>query len=105
MTADGMAARWIGQRMPRLEDQRMITGHGRYLDDLYRAGMAHAAFVRSTVARGQITGLDVTAARRAAGVIAVFTAAEINTPARTCPGAHGPTVRRGGCWPTATYGT
>ena len=72
------AARWVGQRMPRLEDQRMITGHGRYVDDVAKAGMVHAAFVRSAVARGRIMGLDVSEARQAPGVIAVLTAAEIN---------------------------
>ena len=81
------AARWVGQRMPRLEDQRMITGHGRYIDDLQKAGLVHAAFVRSTVARGRITSLDVSAARRAPGVVAVLTAAEINGRAREVPRA------------------
>ena len=81
------AARWVGQRIPRLEDQRMITGHGRYIDDLQKAGMVHAAFVRSTVARGRITGLDVSEARRAPGVVAVLTAAEINGRAREVPRA------------------
>ena len=46
-----IAARWVGKRMPRTEDQRMITGHGRYVDDLNKPGMVHAAFVRSAVAR------------------------------------------------------
>ncbi len=81
------AARWVGQRMPRLEDQRMITGHGRYLDDLQKSGLAHAAFVRSTVARGRITGLDVSEARRAPGVIAVLTAAEVNARVQPVPRA------------------
>src|SRR5262249_15348887 len=65
------AARWVGQRMPRTEDQRMITGHGRYVDDLSRPGMLHAAFVRSTVAKGRIVDLDVSEALQAPGVIAV----------------------------------
>ena len=69
----------------------MITGHGRYLDDLHRTGMAHAAFVRSTVARGRIAGLDVSQARRAPGVLAVLTAAEINS--RTHMSGRGPTDR------------
>jgi len=73
-----LAARWVGERVPRVEDERMITGHGRYVDDLQKPGMVHAAFVRSTVARGRITGLDVSAARQAAGVLAVLTAAEVN---------------------------
>jgi carbon-monoxide dehydrogenase large subunit len=74
----GVAARFVGQRMPRTEDQRMITGHGRYIDDLDKPGMVHVAFVRSQVAAGRITGLDVTEARQAPGVIAVLTAAEVN---------------------------
>jgi carbon-monoxide dehydrogenase large subunit len=79
------AARWVGQRMPRLEDQRMITGHGRYIDDLHKPGMVHATFVRSTVARGRIVDLDVSEARRAPGVIAVLTAAEINPRTNLAP--------------------
>jgi carbon-monoxide dehydrogenase large subunit len=75
-----IAARWVGQRMPRTEDQRMITGHGRYIDDLQRPGMVHAAFVRSAVARGRIVDLDVSEARQVPGVIAVLTAAEVNPP-------------------------
>ena len=61
------AARWVGQRMPRLEDQRMVTGHGQYIDDLNKPGMVHVAFVRSAVARGRITGLDVDAGPPGAG--------------------------------------
>ena len=90
LAGDATAARWVGERIPRVEDQRMITGHGRYVDDLAKPGMVHAAFVRSTVARGRITGLDVSAARRAPGVLAVLTAAEVNPRVhqlgRTVPG-------------------
>ncbi|MFC5747867.1 xanthine dehydrogenase family protein molybdopterin-binding subunit [Actinomadura rugatobispora] len=74
------AARWIGRRMHRREDIRLITGRGRYIDDLNRPGTVHAAFVRSTVARGAITAVDTTAAREAPGVVAVLTAAEVNSP-------------------------
>ena len=90
------AARWVGQRMPRTEDQRMITGHGRYIDDLARPGMVHAVFVRAAVARGRIAGLDVSEARRAPGVVAVLTAAQIN------PRAHqsGPMLAGRGADPT-----
>ena len=96
VTATATAARWVGQRMPRTEDQRMITGHGRYIDDLARPGMVHAVFVRAAVARGRITGLDVSEARRARGVVAVLTAAEIN------PRAHqsGPMLAGRGADPT-----
>ena len=73
------AARWIGQRMPRREDPRLITGRGRYVDDDQQAGTVHAAFVRSSVARGRIAGLDISAALAAPGVLAVLTAADVNS--------------------------
>ena len=57
----GIAARWVGQRVLRSEDKRMITGHGQYVDDQQKPGMVHATFVRSTVARGRILHLDVSA--------------------------------------------
>ena len=82
----------------------MITGHGRYVDDLQKPGTAHSAFVRSTVARGLITGLDVSTP----GVLAVLTAAEVNPRVhqlgRTVPG-RGPDQTPGGCWPTVMSGT
>jgi carbon-monoxide dehydrogenase large subunit len=90
----GVAARFVGQRMPRLEDQRMVTGHGQYIDDLNKPGMVHVAFVRSAVARGRITGLDATQARRAPGVIAVLTAAEINPRAQLTSQGADQTPRR-----------
>src|ERR1700735_2333856 len=88
------AARFVGQRIPRLEDQRMVTGHGQYIDDLNKPGTAHVAFVRSTVARGRIINLDVTEARGAPGVIAVLTAAEINPRAKLGPAGADQTPRK-----------
>ena len=87
--------------MPRTEDQRMVTGHGRYVDDLNKPGMVHAAFVRSTVASGRIVDLDASEARQMPGVIAVLTAAETNSPAHQLAG-RAPTIPRGRCSPTAT---
>lgn len=72
------AGRWMGQSVPRREDPRLLAGRGRYIEDVVVPGMLHAAFVRSDVARGRITGLDVEAARGLPGVRAVFTAAELN---------------------------
>ena len=72
--------------MPRTEDQRMVTGHGRYIDDLNKPGMVHAAFVRSTVASGRIVDLDASEARGMPGVIAVLTAAETNSPSHQLAG-------------------
>jgi carbon-monoxide dehydrogenase large subunit len=76
------ADRWIGQRMPRREDPRLVTGRGRYIDDYQEPGTLHATFVRSSVARGRIVALDTGAALAAPGVVAVLTAADINSSAR-----------------------
>ena len=59
--------------MQRLEDPRLLTGRGSYIDDHTVPGMLHAAFVRSPVARGGISSVDVSAARAMPGVAAVFT--------------------------------
>ena len=49
--------RFVGQRVQRREDARLLTGHGRYVDDVTVPGMLHVAFVRSDVASGTITAL------------------------------------------------
>jgi carbon-monoxide dehydrogenase large subunit len=72
------AGRFVGQKVPRKEDPRLLTGHGRYIDDVTVSGMLHATFVRSDLARARITRIDVEAARRAEGVVAVLTAADLN---------------------------
>ena len=61
-----MAARFTGQSVPRKEDRRLVTGHGRYVDDVRRPGQLHAAFLRSEVAAATI-GRSTSAATRARG--------------------------------------
>jgi aerobic carbon-monoxide dehydrogenase large subunit len=78
-TAVTQGMRFVGQRVQRKEDRRLLTGKGTYIDDVAVAGMMHAAFVRSTVARGRITRIDMTAARALPGVAAVYSAKEIDT--------------------------
>ena len=73
-----VAGRFVGQRVVRREDRRFTTGHGNFIDDIAVAGMLHAAFVRSDVARGVIRSVDTTDAEAAPGVIAVLTAADLN---------------------------
>jgi carbon-monoxide dehydrogenase large subunit len=68
----------IGASIPRRELQRLLSGHGRYIDDIKLPRMLHAAFVRSPHPHARLLSIDVSAARAAAGVAAVFTAAEIN---------------------------
>ena len=68
--------RLVGQPIPRLEDLRFITGHGRYTDDIAVAGAAHAAFARSDQAHAIVEAIEVSAAGAAPGVIAVLTGAD-----------------------------
>ena len=63
----------IGDAPKRREDARFITGRGAYLDDLAFDRMVHATVLRSPHAHARITGLDVSAARSASGVLAVLT--------------------------------
>src|SRR5277367_3284052 len=67
----------IGQPVRRREDLRLITGRGRYSDDLNLPGQAYAVFVRSPHAHALIRGLDTGAATAAPGVLAVLTSEEM----------------------------
>jgi aerobic carbon-monoxide dehydrogenase large subunit len=72
-----MGVEGIGARMLRKEDQRFITGKGRYTDDFNRPGQSVAVFVRSPHAHAKITGVDTAAARKLPGVHAVFTGEDV----------------------------
>ncbi len=61
----------------RVEDPRILTGRGRYVDDVVLPRMLHAAFFRSHVPHGRLRSLDVTEARRARGVVAIYTGADL----------------------------
>ena len=64
--------------MRRREDAPLLRGEGRFLDDLSIDGIAHVVFVRSSHAHARLVELDVEAARKAPGVIAVITAADVD---------------------------
>lgn len=68
----------IGEAIVRREDLPLITGRGRFTDDVALPGMLHAFVVRSPVAHARITGIDADAAREAPGVAAVFVAADLD---------------------------
>ena len=72
------SSRLVGTRINRKEDPRLLTGRGRYVDDVVVPGMLHVAFVRSDVARGRIVSISTDAASAAPGVVAVLTAADLN---------------------------
>src|SRR5690348_8269187 len=66
----------IGAKIHRREDPRLVSGHGRYVDDMTRPGMVHMAVVRSPMAHAKIKSIDVGAAKKAPGVMAVYTFAD-----------------------------
>lgn len=63
----------VGQAPRRVEDQRLLVGEGRYCDDISLPGQAVAELVRSPYAHAGISGIDLTEARAAPGVLGVFT--------------------------------
>ncbi len=64
---------FIGRPLPRFEDLRLVRGEGRYTDDVSVQAQAFAVFVRSPHAHADIVSIDVSAARRRPGVLAVLT--------------------------------
>jgi carbon-monoxide dehydrogenase large subunit len=71
---------FVGSPVKRLEDPPLLRGRGRYVDDLSREGMLHAAILRSSVAHGRLRSVDASQARALPGVHAVITAKEIGSP-------------------------
>ncbi|MFJ5265162.1 xanthine dehydrogenase family protein molybdopterin-binding subunit [Streptomyces sp. NPDC088387] len=67
----------VGRSVARCEDPRLLSGRGRFVDDIALPGMLHAQFVRSTVAHGEITSVDLSAVRKVPGVVAAFTADDL----------------------------
>src|SRR5260221_1656684 len=67
----------IGQPVRRREDLRLLTGNGRYSDDVNLPGQAHAVMVRSPHAHALIRRIDATAARAMPGILAVLTAEDV----------------------------
>jgi aerobic carbon-monoxide dehydrogenase large subunit len=67
----------LGTAVKRREDPALITGRGKYTDDLELPNMAHAAVVRSPYAHAKIRSIDASAALAAPGVVAVYTAQDV----------------------------
>lgn len=63
----------FGSAIKRREDPALVTGRGRYTDDLKLPRMTHAVIVRSPHAHAKVNGVDTAAARQAPGVVAVYT--------------------------------
>ena len=76
----------VGRATRRADDPRLLTGRGRYVDDLAPARLLHVAFVRSVHAHARLAAVRLDAARRAPGVVAVLTGAEAQALCRPCRG-------------------
>ncbi len=72
-----MSKKFVGQRVKRNEDPRLLTGQALFVDDVDIPGMLHAAFLRSDYAHARIVRLDVSRARQRPGVVAVYTAEDM----------------------------
>lgn len=98
MTTDTLRFGADGDRR-RVEDLPLLTGRGRFTDDLDPAGQAHAAFVRAPVGHGEIRGIDATRAGHMPGVLGILTAADLDAdgigsipPLVALPGRDGSTM-------------
>lgn len=72
-----MSETGIGQPVPRVEDLRFITGHGRFVDDIKLPDMVHGCVVRSPHAHARIRGIDKTKAEAVPGVLLVLTGEDV----------------------------
>ncbi|HEV7862421.1 MAG TPA: xanthine dehydrogenase family protein molybdopterin-binding subunit, partial [Acidimicrobiia bacterium] len=80
---ESIAGRFVGAKVERVEDKRLLAGAGRYLDDVVVPGMLHAAFLRSPYPHAELGTIDLTAARALPGVHLVLTGEDLK--ARTHP--------------------
>ena len=78
-------AKWVGQRMKRKEDPRLIQGLAHYVDDVTQPGQLYAALLRSPYAHARLRKIDRSAAERAPGVVAVLTGEDIRGVLGTVP--------------------
>jgi aerobic carbon-monoxide dehydrogenase large subunit len=74
-----MPNKYVGQRVRRTEDPRLIKGLAHYVDDIELPGTLHVAFVRSVYAHAKINSIDTSAALASPGVVAVYTGKDVAT--------------------------
>lgn len=86
--------RWMGRRIRRIEDPRLIRGQGTYLDDLALSRTLHVGIVRSPHAHARILSVDGSAARSIPGVVQVFTAEDLDLPDVPATGPKGARIAR-----------
>jgi carbon-monoxide dehydrogenase large subunit len=77
--------KFVGERIKRREDSRLIQGQGIYVDDVRLPGMLTAVILRSQHAHAKINSIDLTAARRAPGVVSVLAGEDLKDKIDTLP--------------------
>jgi carbon-monoxide dehydrogenase large subunit len=80
-----VSSRIFGSAIRRREDPRLLTGTGTFTDDIRLPGMVHAAMLRSPHAHAKIRGIDTARAKAAPGVLAVYTAADMDGALKPMP--------------------
>jgi aerobic carbon-monoxide dehydrogenase large subunit len=75
--AEPQGKRWVGGGVLRKEDPELLTGQGRFVDDIALPGMLWLSFVRSPVAHANLARVDIDAAKNMPGVVAVFTGQDL----------------------------
>ncbi|MGD0848014.1 xanthine dehydrogenase family protein molybdopterin-binding subunit [Bradyrhizobium sp.] len=90
---------WVGQSIPRVEDSALLTGRGRFIDDIgVHASTLHAAILRSPHAHADIVSIETSAAKRAQGVVAVLDGDDVKAlTSSLVVGVKAPVE----CWPIA----
>src|SRR5271163_2844102 len=93
------ASTWVGKSIPRVEDASLLSGRGRFIDDLgVRPGTLHAAILRSPHAHADIVSIESSAAKRSPGVVAVLDGEDVKSlTASLVVGVKAPVE----CWPIA----
>jgi len=71
------AKSWVGQALPRKEENRLLRGRGKFADDIKLREMLYLKFVRSPYAHAKIVSVDISSAEALAGVVAVVTGTEV----------------------------
>ena len=74
---DRAIGRYIGRRIPRVEDRELVTGQGRYVADIHIPACLQAVFVRSPVAHGVLRAVDLYEARNLPGVVGAYAASDL----------------------------
>jgi len=83
--SEQVKGKWVGKRMKRKEDLRLLIGRGNFMDDIRLPNMKHAAVLRSPYPHAWIRGIDVTEAERLPGVHGILTGEDVEKMSNPFP--------------------